>query len=180
MENYKTMEELYEESNENRFKITNPQGAAWAINRMKEAEKDKAMWTDHYKNQMEMAVVACDRTIDSMSLFLEEYFETLPKKETKTQFSYDGLPGAKLIRKKESKTFKREDETFLQFLKSGKREEYIKVKESPDWSAYKKIIQEGEDGTLHDLETGEIIQGVSVEITPSRFTVQLKEEDNER
>ena len=102
---------------------------------------------------------------------LAEYFETVPHKTTKTKASYRLLSGT-LTRKFGGTTMKQDDEKLVQFLKDSGQLEFIKTEEKPRWGDFKKRL-EIMGGSVVDKETGEIVEGVTVETKPDTFTVDV-------
>lgn len=48
----------------------------------------------------------------------------------------------------------------------------MKVKKSVDWAALKKLV-ENNNGKAVMIETGEIVDGVKVEVQPPKFYVEV-------
>ena len=176
MENQRTdyMESLLSEEDRPSFRITDDGKAQWAVRKIREAEKNKALFERHYQEQLRKVQESLDRDITYFTRLLEDYFDTCPQHVTKTQAKYQ-LPDAELIRKAVPPTYVRDDDALLAFLKAANRTAFVKVVEKPDWAEYKKAITMV-DGQVADLETGEIVQGVTVQQSPPVFLVKLKEE----
>ena len=60
----------------------------------------------------------------------------------------------------------------MQFLKGSGQLEFIKTEEKPRWGDFKKRL-EIMGGSVVDKETGEIVEGVTVETKPDTFTVDV-------
>ena len=178
MQNYKSMEELYAESVNDDWHIKNFDEADWAIQQIAQARNKTQYWEDVLQAEMDKIKAKNQSTEDFFTGHLARYFDTLPLSETKTQFSFNLLPGAKLVRKKESQKFTQEKEELLKYFKENHMEEFIKVEESPKWGDFKKQIEVNGSQVI-DKETGEVVKGITVEIVPSQFTVQLKGDMNE-
>lgn len=67
---------------------------------------------------------------------------------------------------------KQDDEKLVQFLKDSGQLEFIKTEEKPRWGDFKKRL-EIMGGSVVDKETGEIVEGVTVETKPDTFTVDV-------
>ena len=123
----------------------------------------------------EEKVAAAERRFQNGTRFLTgklaEYFETVPHKTTKTKASYRLLSGT-LTRKFGGTTMKQDDEKLVQFLKDSGQLEFIKTEEKPRWGDFKKRL-EIMGGSVVDKETGEIVEGVTVETKPDTFTVDV-------
>lgn len=156
------------------FQITDDGKAQWAVRKIREAEKNKALFERHYQDQLLKLHESLDRDIAYFTRLLEGYFDSCPQHVTKTQAKYQ-LPDAELIRKSVPPTYVQDDEALVAFLKASSRTAYVKVVEKPNWAEYKKaIVLVG--GKVVDAETGEIVQGVTVQPNPPVFLVKLKEE----
>ncbi len=123
---------------------------------------------------IELAAIRIEQT-DRGTRFLTgklaEYFETVPHKTTKTKASYRLLSGT-LTRKFGGTTMKQDDEKLVQFFKDSGQLEFIKTEEKPRWGDFKKRL-EIIGGSVVDKETGEIVEGVTVETKPDTFTVDV-------
>ena len=105
-----------------------------------------------------------------MGAKLEQYFATVPRKETKTQQSYK-LPSGKLVRKAPRVTYKTDDQALVEWLKARGYTDYIKTTETPRWGDYKPKTQVV-GGEVVDIDTGEIVTGVQVVMAPEEFRVE--------
>lgn len=159
--------------------ITTDDGCAdWACRKIAEekAELDRIReLADAQIQKIEEKVAAAERRFQNGTRFLTgklaEYFETVPHKTTKTKASYRLLPGT-LTRKFGGTTMKQDDEKLVQFLKNSGQLEFIKTEEKPRWGDFKKRL-EIMGGSVVDKETGEIVEGVTVETKPDTFTVDV-------
>lgn len=148
------------------FTVTDDKTAEWCLQKIRDAEEEKQKWTDFYNEQIRKIVNSCDGTISFMMHCLEVYFGTVPHKETATEENYR-LPSGKLVMKKPSTDFDRDDNELLDWLKKNGHSEFIKTKESVDWSSLKKtLIVVG--GSVTD-ENGEIIPCVTAVEKPAEF-----------
>lgn len=154
------------EYQEEKFVIDSDTKALWAIRKIREAEKERDQLVTFYNKQIEKAKSETGFRVDSLKALLEDYAGTLPLKEAKTQRSY-ALPGAKLIFKKAHANILHDDEKIIKALKESGRTEYIKTIEKLDWAGLKKEY----------TETGEAIDGITVELEPERFDVKIEEEE---
>ena len=153
------------------------QKAAWAMDKIREARKDRDMWVAWYKQKIAEIEEQTDANTANLEHKLREYFQTVPHKKTKTQESYQ-FPGGKLTLKQQEPEYKRDADTVIAWLKANKGEQFIKIKEELDWSNLKKACGVA-DGKLIAGETvtedGEIIQivvdGVEVIEREPKFVV---------
>lgn len=160
------------------WRITDDGCADWACRKIAEekAELDRIReLADAQIQKIEEKVAAAERRFQNGTRFLTgklaEYFETVPHKTTKTKASYRLLSGT-LTRKFGGATMKQDDEKLVQFLKDSGQLEFIKTEEKPRWGDFKKRL-EIMGGSVVDKETGEIVEGVTVETKPDTFTVDV-------
>ena len=160
------------------WRITDDGCADWACRKIAEekAELDRIReLADAQIQKIEEKVAAAERRFQNGTRFLTgklaEYFETVPHKTTKTKASYRLLSGT-LTRKFGGTTMKQDDEKLVQFLKNSGQLEFIKTEEKPKWGDFKKRL-EIMGGSVVDKETGEIVEGVTVETKPDTFTVDV-------
>lgn len=160
------------------WRITDDGCADWACRKIAEekAELDRIReLADAQIQKIEEKVAAAERRFQNGTRFLTgklaEYFETVPHKTTKTKASYRLLSGT-LTRKFGGTTMKQNDEKLVQFFKDSGQLEFIKTEEKPRWGDFKKRL-EIIGGSVVDKETGEIVEGVTVETKPDTFTVDV-------
>jgi len=154
------------------FHVTDDKAAQWCMQKIMEAETDRAMWKAHYEAQMEKVNKAADESIAYFTGKLEEYFATVPHKATKTQESYT-LPGGKLVLKQQQPKFETDDDKLVPWLEANGRTGLVKIKKSADWATLKKSLNfVGENAVTVD---GEIVPGVKVEQRPNVFKVEMED-----
>lgn len=164
-------EELPVTEEEAGFQVDDDQKAEWCIRKIQEAKKEMMDWIEFYVAQTDKVKDKCERRIQFFEYKLMQYFGSVPHKQTKTQESYQ-LPSGKLVLKKQAPDFERDDELILAWLKANDEDQYVKTKETVDWSELKKtltIVGEQVAG-----ETGEIIPGITVTERPDVFKVEVK------
>ena len=164
------MSELLEMGEEMLFpRIQNDQEAEECIQAIREAESDVQFWKSYYADALKKITESSQRIIENNTARLEQYFEDVPHKVTKTQESYP-LPSGKLVRKHQEPEFVRNEEDLLSWLHENNGERYVKIKESVDWAGLKKtLIIMGE--TVAD-ENGEIIPCIKACERPDVFKVE--------
>ena len=160
------------------WRITDDGCADWACRKIAEEKAELTRIRELAEAQIariEEKVAAAERRFENGTRFLTsklaEYFETVPHKTTKTKASYRLLSGT-LTRKFGGTTMKQDDEKLVQFLKDSGQLEFIKTEEKPRWGDFKKRL-EIMGGSVVDKETGEIVEGVTVETKPDTFTVDV-------
>lgn len=158
---------------ENRFRVTDDKSAEWCLTKIREARQEAEKWTAHYRQQMEKVQKEAENSVVYFEGLLSEYFDTVPHKATKTQQSY-ALPSGKLVLKKQQPQFATDDAALVPWLKSNAMTELVKVKESADWAALKKLVTVTPDGASVMDENGEVVPGVIVTQRPDVFKVEME------
>lgn len=157
-----------EEQAEEEFIVTDDKTAEWCLQKIHEAEEEKASWKEHYDRQYQGICASCDATIANMMHYLEVYFGTVKHKVTATEENYR-LPSGKLVLKKQSTDFERDDAAVISWLKENGGEKFIKVKEVLDWAALKKTLSVCGESVAD--EDGQIIPGISAVEKPAEFKI---------
>ena len=158
------------------FKIEDDNKADWALivikKEMAELERLEAIIDDKIedlKAKKEELKTQYNNKTAWMKGALNTYFETLlsngQTKELKASWSYKLLSGS-LFLKKESIEYKKDDEQLLLWLKDNNLSDYIKTKESVDWTAVKNMVKELDDEELQSVD------GVERTIKPMSFSVK--------
>ena len=154
-----------------RFEIDSDQKAEWAVEKIREARKDRDRWIEYYKDQIEKVKAECDANTENLMFMLNAYFKTVPHKETKTQLSYP-LPNGKLVLKRQGPEYEHDDSILVPWLEEN-APEFVKVAKSSDWAGLKKSITTIGDGVFDG--NGERVPGVTVVERPEKFDVEIKE-----
>ena len=166
--NRELMEELEEDGQMPEWTPENDSEADWCIEQIRNAEEEKAKWKAFYDEQKRKVFESCDITIANMHHFLRNYFKTVPHKETKTEENYR-LPSGKLVMKKPTTDYERDDEEIIRFLEENGGDKYIKTVKTLDWAGLKKnLTVMGE--TVAD-ENGQIIPGIKAVEVPEEFKI---------
>ena len=159
------------------FRIDNDQKAEWALAKIREeqAEAQRIMnvcksMILHYEEQMKKAEEGLEKKTAYLKGQLEQYFDSVEKRRTKTQEVYK-LPSGTLRRKYPGPQFKRDDDALVKWLKERNMKDYIKVKETADWANLKKAIQVVGDKVVD--ENGEVVEGITVVDRPPVFEVEV-------
>ena len=167
----------FEQPNYEPFRIDNDEKAEWALAKLREeqAEAQRIMnvcrsMIMHYEEQMKKAEEDFEKKTAYLRSQLEQYFDSVEKRRTKTQEVYK-LPSGILRRKYPKPEFKRDEDKLLQWLKDRQMSEYIKIKESPDWANLKKAIQVVGNKAVD--ENGEVVEGITVVDRPPVFEVEV-------
>ena len=157
----------------NGWSITNDGQADWAVRKIKEACAYCDKLIEHFNKQIEEAIDVCARTDSFFRGKLLEYFLTLPVKESKTQRSYKLMSG-KLVLKQPAPVFKRDEQKLVDWLIKAGKEEFVRtvVFNHAKWADLKPLTICSERDVIFK-ETGEIIQGVTVETKEAEFKIDF-------
>lgn len=158
------------------FVIDNDHKADWALRKIAEeyAERDRlADIAQAQITELEERLSSICKQCDSRTAFLKaklsDYFDAVPHKETKTQETYALLAG-KLKMKKATHKLVQNESQLISWLKETGNTEYVKTIEKPAWGDIKTLL-EVVDGKVIIKDTGELVQGVTVEVVPASFDV---------
>lgn len=101
---------------------------------------------------------------------LREYFTGVKTKDTKTKRSYQ-LPSGKLVEKKQSPEFIRNEEKLLEWTENNAGA-FVKIEKSIDWAGLKKNV-DVIGNLVINKDTGEIVEGVTVVERDPKFEVVI-------
>lgn len=160
-----------------KFAIDNDSKADWAIEKIKEAEADRDRLLELIEAKrydldlQEKEIEAkCDRDTSYLRMLLAGYMQTVKAKETKTQKTYQLLSG-KLVFKKPTMDYEKDENALIQWLEESGRAEYVQTVKKPKWGEFKKQIAVVDEQVV-DMETGEVVAGLKPIEKPGRFEVQ--------
>lgn len=167
----------FEQPGCSRFVIDSDQKAEWALAKIREEQAEaqriinvcKSMIL-HYEEQIKKAEEDFEKKTAYLKSQLEQYFETVEKRRTKTQEVYK-LPSGTLKRKFPKPKYEIDDEKFVKWLKDRKLDDYIKIEEKPKWAEFKKATKTVGNKVVD--ENGEIIEGITVVDRPPVFEVEV-------
>ena len=168
---------LFEEETETSdFAIETDEMAEWALKKVLAAKKEKERLSaliDTERETLNRKQEEIDKRYENdtsyLILKLNEYFQTVEHKETKTQESYQLLSG-KLVFKKPAQKMEQNEEALLEWCKTN-APEYVITKQSVAWGQIKKCMQIAGDVVIYGA-TGEIVSGVEISETPGTFDVK--------
>lgn len=167
------------------FKITDDKMADWALRTIRDEESERDRIIEIAKDQiaeLESQIQSITNKCENKTAFLKNclamYMTMVPHKETKTQETYQLLTG-KLIFKKPSVKITHNDEKLLQYLKENDGADFIKVKESVDWSGFKANLTVSENGEVIDTGLGTVIDSeiCGIEEVPASFDIKINKEE---
>jgi hypothetical protein len=171
------LEMLDEAIEQSEFKIDTDQKAEWALNIIREEQAEAQRLINvcnsqilYYQSEIRKVQDKLENKTGNLKAMLFDYFQTVPRKATKTQETYK-LPSGTLKLKYPKPEFKRDDSKLVEWLENSSKTDYIKIKKSPDWAALKKAITVVGDKVAD--ENGEIVEGVKVVEREPEFTVEL-------
>lgn len=164
------------ESNEG-FIVDTDIRAEWAL---KKLSKEKAEFQrlkdvcqeaiEQYKAMIEQYEQEEEKKTAYLRMQLEQFFQSVPHRKTKTQESYR-LPSGTLYLKRKPPEFVRDDEKLLKYLKVVNEDKYIKVKETVDWAEYKKTLKISGEAMIDS--DGVIVEGIKVVERPPEFVIEI-------
>ena len=182
MNEYEEYEEQFnrgeiENAIQGEFVIDNDSKAEWALKKIKEAqdEHDRLLALVIEEEQLLQAKKEqIDKRLDSDTAYLRSLLmadmEGVKCKETQTQKSYQLLTG-KLIRKKGTIDYIRDEEKLLEWTKQNKPD-LVKAKYSVDWSTLKKTLTVTPKGEVITDE-GELLDCITTEVKPDKFEIKF-------
>lgn len=169
-------EQLYDVEEEG-FRVDSDQKADWCVKKIKEEEKNTQRIIDLAEQEIERLTVRIaeekaklDQSTSYLKYQLYQFFRNASVKETKTQESYQLLSG-KLVRKKPSQKMVPDKERLIEMCEANNMPEFIKIKKDFDWASYKKEC-EIVGGRVVNVQTGDILDCISVEDVPESFEVK--------
>lgn len=162
-----------------RFKINDDKGAEWTLKKIKQAEQEMNRLmelVEAEKNELKRKESKIkkeyERNKEYFTSLLEEYYREneLDVKETKTQFSYKLLSGDLIYKKKKKKIIKSDEKKLIEELNDT---EFVEEVKKLKWGELKKQLEIVNDSVVNKV-TGEIYDGVDIEVEPEAFNVKLK------
>jgi hypothetical protein len=158
---------------EEAFVIDNDVKAEWALRKIREraAERDRIVETSTEIIESYKAVIKTevDRAADELAVLegmLQRDFEAVEPRATKTRQTYR-LPTGKLKMKLAFQRMVPDTEALMAAFPA-----FVEHKPDLRWGELKKRL-DIIDGKAVDTETGEIVEGVSVETVPPKFIVEV-------
>lgn len=163
-----------EELGQQEFSINSADIANWAVEKIKEERARRDLFIeaaqghiDRLQQQVKDMSDKCTQRTGFLLVKLDEYLESAPAKETKTQKTLE-LPAGKLIRKLPSVDYVRDNERLIESLKDT---DFVELKLNLKWGDLKKDLVVNGDVVMIG-STGEILDGISIEEKPATFDVR--------
>lgn len=158
------------------FTITDDRAANWALRKIGQMQKQ-------IEDNNALAVAEIDKieawnkqenqkSKDGIDYFqgLLSYY-ALSKREADPKFKSLKLPNGKIAFRKQQPKWSLDEEKVIQSLKDANASDLIKVTEKPKLADIKKAFQV-KDGKAIDMETGEVVEGITIEDQPDTFGVK--------
>lgn len=168
-----------ENVNDESFKIDDEQKANWALRKIKQhqeqikennalaqAEIDKIEAWNQQENDK------AQQSIDYFQGLLAKY--AMDKREQDPKFKSLKLPNGNIGFRKKPKKWNYQDDILLETLKQNQLTDFIRVKEQPDKSQIKKAFEVVGDKVINP-ETGEVLEGITVEDQEEDFSVKVSD-----
>ena len=166
------------DENNEAFVIDSDEKAEWALRKIREAKEER----DRLLSLAELEQARISKEVEGinnrydadtgwLTAQLKNYFYTVEHKSTKTQEKYQLLSGS-LVLKRGGVKYTRDDTALARWLQANQRDDLLKVTVTPDWAELKKHTAIM-DGVVIYEDTGEVIDGVTVENAPDTFTVNI-------
>lgn len=168
--------ETKEQTEQEAFTVDTDEKANWALRKIKQhqeqQEQNNALATaevDKIESWNKEENKKAQDSIDYFQGLLAAY--ALKKREADPKFKTQKLPNGSIKFRKQQPAYHYDDEKLVESLKKSDRSDLIKVKESPDKTAVKKSFVVNEDKLINP-ETGEVVEGVTVEEREDKFEVK--------
>lgn len=163
---------------ERRFVIDNDQKAEWALKRIREEEEEADRKAKicraeimRYESMIADIQDEYERKTDFLHGLLENYFNTVSHKKTKTKETYALASGTMVLKHSAPKTVK-DDDVLIRWL-SENNPEYVKTEviTKPAWGEFKKTLTVS--GCEYVTADGQIVEGVYAVEQPDVFTLEF-------
>ncbi|MFD2658565.1 host-nuclease inhibitor Gam family protein [Gracilibacillus thailandensis] len=173
LQEYLDQEEQVNES----FQIDNDQTANWALRKIKDI-------TQQIQNNSELAQAEIEKiesweqqekeklqqSIDYFQGLLAQY--AVKKREEDPKFKSQKLPHGKIGFRKKPAKWNYDKDKIIDSLTKNNMQDFIKVTYKPDIAGIKSLF-DVQDGKVFNPETGEVIEGITVEEQGEDFTVKV-------
>lgn len=176
------IDEILEEQFQPGFIIDSPERANWALKTLARDKAEADAYIDICKKSIEVyqsKIDKCQTNLDNDSNFLKTqlrfFFDSQPHHVTKTQEKLV-LPDGTLICKKATPRYIRDDKVLVQWLQVNERWDDLKLSYTPRWDDV-KVDTSIVGNTVVDTTTGQVIDGVTVEMQEPTFSVKFAEEE---
>lgn len=170
--------DIEDEQQREGWKIENDSQADWALDKIRETQAEykrfEMVVNDKIQQLQEALETEKERMENEVNFFqgkLAQYFETVPKKATKTQEVYK-LPSGRLVKKYKAPKIVRDDAKLVEWLEANSMDELVKIEKKPDWATLKKETEVVGERVI-SKNTGEVIEGVTAIEQAPEFKVEV-------
>ena len=160
------------------FTVNTDASAEWCIDKIKKEtqEADRLInLAEEMIKQYQDKISDIRHDLESKTSYfkgqLQQYFETVEHKATKTQETYKLLSGTLKLKHKPAKVVK-DDLRLLEYLKDNNYSEYIETVEKAKWSELKATLKQVADKYVD--ENGVVVEGIELQEQASEFIVDIK------
>lgn len=161
------------------FKVTDNSSANWTLRKIKELKnsmKENSNFAyqeiKRYEDWEERENGILQNKIDHFESLLAKY--AMDKREEDPKFKSKRLPHGYIgFRKKQAK-WNYQDDVLLETLKKNQLTDFINVTKKPDKEKIKKTFSV-QNGKVINPETGEVIEGITVEEQGEDFNVKVSD-----
>lgn len=150
----------------NEFIIDDDKKAEWALKKIAEEREETQRYISvcksmilEYSKRIQKEEEKLSKKTSYLESKLQQYFQSVKHKKTKTQKTYK-LPSGTLRLKYQQPRFERDEEKLINWLKENQFQNFIKIKETPNWIELKKNIKIS--GSKAVSEDGQIIEGIKI------------------
>lgn len=165
--------------NDERFVIRDDNQANWALRKLRQMQEKKEENIKLANGEIEKieewlnsANDYVDRSMDYFQSLLAEY--AFEKRKVDKKFKTLKLPNGKIMFRKQQPRWEYDDKKVIEVLKLAKKTDLIRIKEELDKSAIKKAyIISGNKAV--DPDTGEVLEGVTIEQREDAFKWEVSE-----
>lgn len=162
------------------WKIDSDSKADWAVQKIeahqREIERLKALAEEQIALINERLEDAQKRNFDKiehLKFQLMGYFDTVEHTKTKkTNVEKYALLSGTLTRTPARQKPTPNKQQLLEWLAANGYTDYIKTTQEPQWGEFKKVLDVS-DGVVTVKETGEVVEGVTLEEVPEAFEVKF-------
>ncbi len=172
--------EEQEQTERETFVVDTDEKANWALRKIKQAQQKQ-----EESNALAIAEIEkieawnadekekAQRDIDYFQGLLAYY--AVKKREEDPKFKSQKLPNGRIKFVKKQPKLNYDNQTVIDYLKKNERTDLIRTKEEPSKSEIKKAFVINED-KLVDPDTGEVVDGITVEYLDDEFKVEVNDE----
>lgn len=171
------LENLPSEQERERFKITDINAANWALRKIsaaqaaiREADALADAEISRINQWLEGQVRTLQDTVQFFEGLLNEYHQQELAQDSKRKTIK--LPHGTLKMRAQQPEYQRNNDVILEWATASKPEVLVPQPPKLDWTGLKKAIRPV-DGVAVDVDTGEVIPGITIVDRPPKFSVEV-------